>query len=122
MRLIPAIDLSQGQVVRLKRGDMAAKTVYGDDPVAVAQSFREAGAELIHVVDLDGAFDGRPCNDEAIRAICASAGVRRSEEGYGPSTPSAPSSTWALVAACWEPPRSRIPSCCPPLLRRSGPR
>lgn len=76
MRLIPAIDLSQGQVVRLKRGDMAAKTVYGDDPVAVAQSFREAGAELIHVVDLDGAFDGRPCNDEAIRAICASAGVR----------------------------------------------
>jgi phosphoribosylformimino-5-aminoimidazole carboxamide ribotide isomerase len=75
MQLIPAIDLSQGQVVRLRRGDMAEKTIYSDDPGAVAASFREAGADLIHVVDLDGAFEGEPRNDAAIRAICAQGGI-----------------------------------------------
>lgn len=75
MQLIPAIDLSQGQVVRLKRGAMADKTVYSDDPGAVAEGFRAAGAQMVHVVDLDGALEGAPRNDAAIRTICERAGV-----------------------------------------------
>ncbi len=98
MQLIPAIDLSQGQVVRLRRGDMAEKTVYSDDPVAVAESFGEAGAELIHVVDLDGAFDGGPRNDQAIRAICERAGVRV-EVGGGLRTLDAIRATFGLGAS-----------------------
>jgi len=75
MLVIPAIDLSQGQVVRLAQGDMARKTVYGSDPAVVAASFAEAGARMIHVVDLDGAFAGEPRNEGAIGAVCQSAGV-----------------------------------------------
>ena len=57
MILLPAIDLIGGKVVRLTRGDYARATVYGDDPLAVALSFRDAGAEHLHVVDLEGARD-----------------------------------------------------------------
>jgi len=64
----PAIDLKGGQVVRLKRGDMAQATVYGD-PATQARAFDEAGFPWLHVVDLDGAFAGRPANAEAVRAI-----------------------------------------------------
>jgi len=67
--VFPAIDLKQGQVVRLAEGDMDRATVYGDDPAAQALLFAEAGAEHLHVVDLDGSFAGRAENREAVEAI-----------------------------------------------------
>ncbi|MFT3978036.1 MAG: 1-(5-phosphoribosyl)-5-[(5-phosphoribosylamino)methylideneamino]imidazole-4-carboxamide isomerase [Sphingomonas bacterium] len=67
--VFPAIDLKQGQVVRLAEGDMDRATIYGDDPAAQAMLFAEAGAEHLHVVDLDGAFAGQSVNGEAVRAI-----------------------------------------------------
>jgi phosphoribosylformimino-5-aminoimidazole carboxamide ribotide isomerase len=67
--VFPAIDLKQGQVVRLAEGDMARATVYGDDPAAQAVLFAEAGAQHLHVVDLDGSFAGRAENREAVEAI-----------------------------------------------------
>ena len=60
--VIPSIDLKGGQVVRLLHGDMSRVTVYGGDPGVVARGFEEAGAELIHIVDLDGAIAGVPRN------------------------------------------------------------
>jgi phosphoribosylformimino-5-aminoimidazole carboxamide ribotide isomerase len=54
--LYPAIDLRNGKVVRLAQGDLARTTIYGDDPAAMAQKWKEAGAEWLHVVNLDGAF------------------------------------------------------------------
>lgn len=67
--VFPAIDLKQGQVVRLAEGDMERATIYGDDPAAQAMLFAEAGAGHLHVVDLDGAFAGQSVNGEAVRAI-----------------------------------------------------
>jgi phosphoribosylformimino-5-aminoimidazole carboxamide ribotide isomerase len=67
--VFPAIDLKAGQVVRLAEGDMARATIYGDDPAAQATLFAEAGAEYLHVVDLDGSFAGRAENHEAVEAI-----------------------------------------------------
>lgn len=69
MIVFPAIDLKGGQVVRLAEGDMERATVYADDPAAQALLFAEAGAEHLHVVDLDGAFAGRPENAEAVEYI-----------------------------------------------------
>ncbi len=69
--LYPAIDLKGGQVVRLKRGDMAQATVYADDPGAQAASFAAQGFAWVHVVDLDGAFAGKPANVEAVKRIIA---------------------------------------------------
>ncbi len=69
MILYPAIDLKQGQVVRLKQGDMDQATVYGSDPAAVAQGFQESGFEWVHVVDLDGAFAGQTINLQAVEAV-----------------------------------------------------
>lgn len=69
MIVFPAIDLKEGKVVRLAEGDMARATVYADDPAAQAEQFAEAGAEWLHVVDLDGAFAGESVNGEAVRAI-----------------------------------------------------
>ncbi len=66
---IPAIDLMEGEVVRLRRGEARAKTVYSRDPVEVARRFERAGARRLHVVDLDGAFSGRPGNRAAVAAI-----------------------------------------------------
>lgn len=71
MIVFPAIDLKAGQVVRLAEGDMARATVYGDDPAAHAMLFADAGAEYLHVVDLDGSFAGRAENREAVEAILA---------------------------------------------------
>jgi phosphoribosylformimino-5-aminoimidazole carboxamide ribotide isomerase len=70
--VIPSIDLKGGQVVRLLHGDMNRVTVYGGDPGAVACRFEAAGAELIHIVDLDGAIAGAPRNVEAVAQIRAS--------------------------------------------------
>jgi phosphoribosylformimino-5-aminoimidazole carboxamide ribotide isomerase len=67
--VIPSIDLKDGEVVRLLRGDMNRATVYGADPAATARSFASAGAELIHIVDLDGAIAGMPRNLASVRAI-----------------------------------------------------
>ncbi|HVA77572.1 MAG TPA: 1-(5-phosphoribosyl)-5-[(5-phosphoribosylamino)methylideneamino]imidazole-4-carboxamide isomerase [Candidatus Binataceae bacterium] len=69
--VVPAIDLKGGEVVRLLRGDMARATVYGADPAAAARRFEEQGAELIHIVDLDGAVAGAPRNLPAIERIRA---------------------------------------------------
>jgi len=69
--LYPAIDLRDGQVVRLRQGDYDDQTTYGSDPVAVAVSFAEAGARWIHVVDLDAARSGSPVNRPVVAAIAA---------------------------------------------------
>jgi len=71
MRVYPAIDLRKGRVVRLRQGDAKAETVYFHDPVEPAQAWKALGVEWIHVVDLDGAFEGKPGNLEPIRAIAA---------------------------------------------------
>jgi phosphoribosylformimino-5-aminoimidazole carboxamide ribotide isomerase len=69
--LFPAIDLKDGRCVRLKRGLMAEATVFNDDPAAQARSFADAGFQWLHCVDLNGAFDGRSVNADAIRVIRA---------------------------------------------------
>lgn len=71
MILYPAIDLKDGQCVRLLRGEMSAATVFGDDPAAQAGAFQSAGCEWLHLVDLNGAFAGRPVNAAAVEAILA---------------------------------------------------
>jgi phosphoribosylformimino-5-aminoimidazole carboxamide ribotide isomerase len=73
--IIPAIDLKAGQVVRLEQGRMDRDKVYSSDPAAVAKKFAAAGAELIHVVDLDGAFQKKPVNHDAIQTILEAARV-----------------------------------------------
>ena len=69
MLLYPAIDLMDGHVVRLERGEAAKKTIYSTDPVAVAKQWEAAGADWIHLVDLDAAFEGKSRNLEVIKAI-----------------------------------------------------
>ncbi|MBS4052449.1 1-(5-phosphoribosyl)-5-[(5-phosphoribosylamino)methylideneamino]imidazole-4-carboxamide isomerase [Methylomonas rivi] len=69
MLLIPAIDLKEGKCVRLRQGRMDDNTVFSDDPVAVAGRWVEAGARRLHLVDLDGAFAGKPRNADVIHAI-----------------------------------------------------
>ena len=82
--LYPAIDLRGGQVVRLRQGDYADETVYGDDPVAVATSFVDAGSSWIHIVDLDAAKSGDPVNRPIIQAVAAAvAGRARVQTGGG---------------------------------------
>lgn len=71
MLIIPALDLQAGRCVRLLRGEFAKETVYGGDPVRVARRWREAGAELLHVVDLDGARQGRPVQLELIGTMAS---------------------------------------------------
>ncbi len=71
IELYPAIDLLGGRVVRLRQGDYADETVYGTDPVAMAQSFADAGSPWIHVVDLDAAKSGDPINRPVVAAIAA---------------------------------------------------
>jgi phosphoribosylformimino-5-aminoimidazole carboxamide ribotide isomerase len=82
--LYPAIDLLGGRVVRLRQGDYADETVYGDDPVAVARGFAAAGARWIHVVDLDAARSGDPVNRPVVAAIASAlAGVAQVQTGGG---------------------------------------
>ena len=75
MILFPAIDLKDGACVRLLRGDMSAATTFNTDPADQARRFVAAGAEWLHVVDLDGAFAGRSINADAVRAIITAASV-----------------------------------------------
>ncbi len=71
IELYPAIDLLGGRVVRLRQGDYADETVYGDDPISVARGFADAGAGWIHVVDLDAARSGDPVNRPVVAAVVA---------------------------------------------------
>lgn len=75
MQIWPAIDLRGGKCVRLRQGDYHRETVFGDDPTAMARHWVEQGAEQLHLVDLDGARDGRLANLESVRAIVEAAGV-----------------------------------------------
>ena len=76
MIVYPAIDLKDGSCVRLVRGEMKSATVFNDDPAAQARAFAAAGAAWIHVVDLDGAFAGKPKNEAAVEAIVKAAPVK----------------------------------------------
>jgi phosphoribosylformimino-5-aminoimidazole carboxamide ribotide isomerase len=71
MQIIPAIDLSEGKCVRLRRGDMAQKTVYSDNPAEFALRWQQEGAQILHLVDLDGAISGSSQNLRAVEAIVA---------------------------------------------------
>jgi phosphoribosylformimino-5-aminoimidazole carboxamide ribotide isomerase len=73
--LFPAIDLKDGKCVRLRLGDMAAATVFNDDPAAQAKLFETQGFHYLHLVDLDGAFAGRPVNAAAVGAILKTVGI-----------------------------------------------
>lgn len=73
MIVVPAIDLMGGKAVRLRRGERDQATTYADDPVALVARFARAGAQRIHVVDLDGAFEGRPAQRDTIAALAAEA-------------------------------------------------
>ena len=75
MILFPAIDLKEGQCVRLVRGDMAQATVFNDDPAAQARAFAAQGFDHLHVVDLDGAFAGQPMNAEAVERMLAAISI-----------------------------------------------
>ncbi len=75
MLIFPAIDLVQGKAVRLFKGDYAQMTVYSDDPLSVARGFRAAGAEYLHMLDLDGARDGGTPNFDTVRRIAAETGL-----------------------------------------------
>ncbi len=71
MILFPAIDLKNGEAVRLQQGDMARATVFNRDPAAQGQAFERQGFEYLHIVDLDGAFAGKPMNAQAVERILA---------------------------------------------------
>jgi phosphoribosylformimino-5-aminoimidazole carboxamide ribotide isomerase len=73
--IFPAIDLKNGQCVRLKLGDMSQATVFNDDPAAQARTFETQGFEWLHIVDLDGAFAGKPANAPAVEAILSAIGI-----------------------------------------------
>jgi phosphoribosylformimino-5-aminoimidazole carboxamide ribotide isomerase len=81
--ILPAIDLRDGHVVRLRQGDFARETVYGTDPAAVAAGFVEAGARWLHVVDLDGARTGESAHRHEVEAIVAAVGERAHVEVAG---------------------------------------
>jgi phosphoribosylformimino-5-aminoimidazole carboxamide ribotide isomerase len=73
--ILPAIDLRDGQCVRLRQGDYAQETIFGTDPAAMARRWVGQGAAYLHLVDLDGAREGRPVNGATVRAIVKAAGV-----------------------------------------------
>jgi phosphoribosylformimino-5-aminoimidazole carboxamide ribotide isomerase len=75
MEIIPAIDIRGGRCVRLDQGDYDRETVFADDPVAVARRWEAAGVKRLHVVDLDGARDGKPQNEDVIRSVIGAVSV-----------------------------------------------
>ena len=74
MLLIPAIDLKDGHCVRLEKGDINVATIFGEDPAAMARRWLAAGARRLHLVDLNGAFAGKPVNESAVKAIIRAVG------------------------------------------------
>lgn len=99
MELIPAIDVLGGKVVRLHKGDYAQVTVYADDPAAQAKRFQEVGATRLHVVDLDGARDGKPGNREVIERILQEAPGLKVQIGGGIRTREAAEHWFSLGAS-----------------------
>ncbi len=99
MEFIPAIDLLDGKVVRLHKGDYAQVTVYSDDPAGQARGFQAAGAQRLHVVDLDGARDGKPGNSKVIESILAAAPGLKVQIGGGIRTREAAEHWFATGAA-----------------------
>jgi phosphoribosylformimino-5-aminoimidazole carboxamide ribotide isomerase len=79
MLLIPAIDLKDGHCVRLKQGDMELATVFSEDPAEMALHWLKQGARRLHLVDLNGAFAGKPKNEAAVKAILKAVQLRRRE-------------------------------------------
>ena len=75
MRIIPAVDIKEGRCVRLAQGKANQETVYSNDPLSMANHWDEEGAQTIHVVDLDGAFQGSPINSEIVKKIIYSSSV-----------------------------------------------
>ena len=112
MDLYPAIDLRGGRCVRLYQGDFDRETVYGDDPVAQAAAFADAGAPWIHVVDLDAARTGEPVNRPVIAAIAGVGRARRCRPAAASATTRRPTrcSTPAWPGSWSAPPRSSSPS------------
>jgi phosphoribosylformimino-5-aminoimidazole carboxamide ribotide isomerase len=96
MILIPAVDLREGRCVRLREGRDDARTVFSDDPVAMAERWAAAGAERLHVVDLDGAFAGAPRQTALIAKIVDAVRPVPVEAGGGLRDV-------AAVEACWRP-------------------
>ena len=76
MIIIPAVDIKAGRCVRLEQGRMDAETVFSDDPVAMAVKWSEAGAGIVHIIDLDGAVSKRPRNLKTIERIAGSVSAR----------------------------------------------
>ena len=76
MEILPAIDLRNGKCVRLRQGDYAQETIFGDDPVEMAQRWANDGTAWLHLVDLDGAKAGKPVNHEVVRRIVQATGVK----------------------------------------------
>ncbi|MBL6946870.1 MAG: 1-(5-phosphoribosyl)-5-[(5-phosphoribosylamino)methylideneamino]imidazole-4-carboxamide isomerase [Rhodospirillales bacterium] len=76
MNFLPAIDLKDGHCVRLVQGDMDRTTVFNDNPAAQARNFADAGCTWLHMVDLNGAFEGRPVNAEAVRGVLAAVDMK----------------------------------------------
>jgi phosphoribosylformimino-5-aminoimidazole carboxamide ribotide isomerase len=103
MILFPAIDLKDGQCVRLKLGEMDSATVYNEDPAAQALAFEDQGFEWLHVVDLNGAFEGQSVNGAAVEAILKATrnpvqlggGIRTLAHIEAGSTRAWPASFWA---------------------------
>jgi len=98
VRLYPAVDILEGSAVRLVRGDFAARTVYEEDPLEAARAWVAGGAEVLHVVDLDGAREGAPVNIPQLRRIASESGV---PVQYGGGLRSAASVEEALAAGAW---------------------
>src|SRR4051812_45949387 len=86
MQVVPSIDLRDGRVVRLKQGDYSQQLNYEVDPLATARAFREAGAEWIHIVDLDGAKAGAPAQTDRIATIIKASGLKAQTGGGVRST------------------------------------
>jgi phosphoribosylformimino-5-aminoimidazole carboxamide ribotide isomerase len=97
--LFPAIDLKQGQCVRLKLGEMDSATVYNPDPAAQARAFEEQGFEWLHVVDLDGAFAGESRNGDAVEAILKA--TRNPRRGWPRASPALSSALWQCAIPNW---------------------
>ena len=83
MIVIPAIDLKNGKCVRLRKGKMDEETIFSEDPISTAGSWFSQGAEILHIVDLDGAVNGRPMNQEIIFSIIAEFPEKRIQIGGG---------------------------------------
>ena len=93
MKIFPAIDLYGGKAVRLYKGDYAQMTVYSENPVEVALDFKAAGAEWIHLVDLEGARDGDTPNLEVVRKIVSESGLKAEVGGGLDHSPLPPAAT-----------------------------